>query len=387
MAGIADMLFGGGAQAYSVPDPNASMADILAGGVSNAAPAVAGGSVATAYGDSPAPGAVASAGAQANAAAGQEPGILDKARNWATTNPVQAQALMQGFAALASGRTRGGFVQQMGQFAGVANQTMVEQNAANAAQAREQQTKDRDFGLRSREADSNIAYRQNADRRADALLPGQLEAQDNAAERSEEGVLTSRQQRGQSEQLFTPKMQQVKLQLDKLRNDIALAPTERAAAQLRLKASKLEYDIHSKFAIPEAEAILGIKAQQLSNAQEEGTGKVLANDAAIKKQKAIDDMPEAERNYYYRNGKPKEAPPAKTRAQIANDLLEKEPDAYRDNKTGAILYDRLGSAVDAVVNGGERPAATQEAWASARNSVKPGQKYIGPDGAEYTRGK
>lgn len=381
MAGIADMLFGGGAQTYAVPDPSASMADILAGGVANATPSSGGASIATAFGDSPAPGGVAAAGAQANAAASQEPGILDRARSWATTNPVQAQALMQGFAALASGRTRGGFVNQIGQAAGVAGQTMVEQNAANAALQREQQVKDRDFGLRQREADSTIGSRDSMNRRADALLPGQLEAQDLAAEGADQRIRQGEQTMQQSDKMFTPKMQLFKKQLDKLDSDISSAKTEREAAQQRLKRAKLETDIYAKFGEEEAATILGTKQQTLANAQEQGTQEVLRTDQMVQSAAELAKLTPEQRSQHVLGLKPKVE---KTDRELAEEFLTKEPDRYM-NRDGSINYDALGGAVRAVKQGGTRPAATQEAWVAARNKVKVGQKYVGPDGQEYLR--
>jgi hypothetical protein len=381
MVGIADLMYGPGtAQAFAVPDPQASMAQILAGGTPAAVPAPAG-SVATAFGDSPAPGAVAAAGAQANAAAAQEPGILDQARSWATKNPVQAQALMQGFAALAGGRTRGGFVQQLGQAAGVAGQTMIEQNAANSEQQRTQANKDRQFGLEKSSADSMNQARNDTNARANALHPGALEAQDQIAEGRDIANASAQGRESRDSQMFTPKMQMFKKQLDKLDSDLLSATTDREAAAIRLRKAKLETDIYAKFGEQEAQTILGVKAQQLTNAQEQGTREVIKTDEEIAKRDAIQALPEAERNAYYRGAKPKEH---QNPAEIAKDLLKSDPMKYT-KKDGLTDYSKLAADTNAIMRGGAPDPANQQAWEAARNAVKPGQTYTGPDGKEYTR--
>lgn len=385
MAGIADLMYGSGyqpAQAFAVPDPRASMADILAGGTPAAAPVPGG--VMTAYGDSPAPGAVAAAGQQANAAASQEPGILDRARNWATQNPVQAQALMQGFAALASGRTRGGFVQQMGQAAGVANQTMVEQTAANAAQQRDIDEKNRRMTLQERETNSQISNRDAINRRAEALHPGQVEAQDLTNEGRSIANDAAMQRTDQDKRMFTPKMKELDLRLRKLDSDLAMAPTEQAAAKLRLDRARLEHSIYQQYGPAEAEMLLRTKGAQANAAEERSSQETMQTDRERAKDEAIAKLPEEERNFYYRNGKPKEGKPQKTAQEIAMELYSDDPSRFK-NKDGSLNHAMLQREVQAIQAGGAAPAATTDAWAKARNAVKPGQPYIGPDGREYVR--
>lgn len=385
MAGIADLMYGSGlvpAQAFAVPDPQASMADILAGGTPAAVP-VSGG-IATAYGDSPAPGGVAQAGAQANAAAANEPGIIDRARDWATRNPTQAQALMQGFSALASGRTRGGFVQQMGQAAGVAGQTMVEQNAANAAQQRETAEKDRRMTLQERETNSQISSRDSLNRRAEGLYAGQLEQQDLANEGRSIANDSAVQAADQSAKMFTPKMKQFDAQLRKLEVDLANAPTEQAAAKVRLARAQLENKIYSQYGPAEAEMLLRTKGAQASAAEERATQETLQTDEAARQAGVLAGLTPEENKNRVMGTKPKA--PADP-AEMAKDLLNKNYEVYQKPNGGGTDYARLAKDVNALIQAGKPGAVdtSQAAWEMARNKVKTGQPYIGPDGKEYIR--
>lgn len=383
MAGIADMLFGGGAQAYSVPQPQVSMADILAGGVPAAAPGPAG-SVATAFADSPAPGAVASAGQQANAAAAQEPGILDKARDWATRNPSAAQGLMQGFAALASGRTRGGFVQQLGQAAGVVNQTMVEQNAANAAQEQERQR----YGTREQraeEAHRNAIENRNTDnKRQDRQLDMQSANYEDQRKTNELNRRRIGQQLDEQGKIAPLKYKEATMRLAQLDEEIKNAPTTRKAAELRLQQAQLNFDLEKQYGPAEAQAKMegaranadaaGSRADQeeLQLRQQELTAAELAK------------LPPEQQAAYRLGIKPTAPKVPKTPGELAEILLTKEPDRFI-SPDGKIRTKELGEAVRVIQRGGDAAPATQQAWVAARDKVKVGQSYIGPDGREYIR--
>lgn len=377
MAGFADLLFGGGAQAYAGPDPSTSMADILAGGVSAAAPSSSGGSVATAFADSPAPGAVASAGAQANAAAAQEPGIMDRARNWATTNPVQAQALMQGFAALASGRTRGGFLQQMGQAAGVANQTMVEQNSANAEQQRAQAVRDRDFNLRQEDSQDQRANRAADNSRADKQLTMQGEQWADQRLTSEEARATSREKRGEAKELNPLKLKEARLRLAELQEKINAAPDERTARKLKLDLARLEFQNYEKFGSANAQAEADKARYGAQAAASKADQEELQLEQAELSADEIAKLSPEERKNLRLGIKPPPPKIPKTGAEIADSLLLKQPDQFYD-QNGNIKYKELTAAVKAVQNAGAAPPPADDQQAgfdAALAQAKPGATF------------
>ncbi|MFM6926997.1 MAG: hypothetical protein ACKOX6_00945 [Bdellovibrio sp.] len=381
--GIADMLFGG-AQIYPVPQPQVSMADLLAG--QTLAPPPQGGSVATAYGDSPAPGAVAAAATEATMAGNQEPGILDTARNWAKTNPVQAQALMQGFAALASGRTHGNAIMQLGQGAGTAMQTVAEQNAANEAQQRAIQAEQQRQGLATRQedrlqrtADSTIDLNQRQDKRAEASNAENIAA--SQSRRKATDLATT-----QSEKMFTPKMDEMRKRLLKLDQDIAQGGDDATIRKLNIQKAQLEASIHKQFALPEAQAILERKQAEAGTAQEKGVQAILETDEAARRARVLAGLTPEETKNLVMGTKPKAAADP---AEIAKDLLNKNYELYQKPNGGGTDYARLAKDVNAAIKAGQPGAvnnARQEALDAARNSVPVGGRYIF-EGVERTRSK
>lgn len=390
MAGLADLIYatqGPMPQAYSVPDPRMGIADLLAGAPitqQSAPPATPAPS--TAYADSPAPGSVAQAGAQATAAASNEPGILDTARNWVKSNPIAAQGLMQGFAALASGRTHGNAFMQLGQAAGTGMQAMTEQEAANSAQQRE---------IQRQQAQQDLANRQEGRLEKTANSTMALnEKQDARAEKSNtENIAASQQRRGQIKQgmeqsaaLFTPRMQEAKLKLDSLRQQIAQGGDEGTMRKLNIQLKQHEFNIAKQFGVQEAQMIVDTKAQQLANEQEKGTGILLDNQI---RQNQVDTeaalSPEDKRNKAL-GIKPKETKAAMTDQEIALKLYQEDPTPFLD-KDGKLSLERLGQGVTNFKKATNyNPNARQEAFNQAKLAVQPGGRFFF-EGREFEREK
>lgn len=387
MAGLGDLLMGG-VETYPVPQPQVSMADLLAG-QTLAPPPQGGNVVSTAYGDSPAPGAVAQAAAQANGAAAQEPGVMDRVRSWVQTNPTAAQGLMQGFAALASGRTHGNAIMQLGQAAGTATQAMGEQGAANEAQQRaiqaeqqRQQLAQQQEGRLGRTADSNIALNQNQDRRAEAS--------------NKENILASRSNRKAKDQateqagmMFTPRMEAARAELDKIRADIAATKDVSRKRALEIEGAQFELKLRKQFGSQEAELILGKRAAEQSGAEERATQEVLKTDQATWERDNRNMLSEPDRLRLARGEKLAPTKTPMSASEYAKQLLQKNPEAYMNaNGPG---YDTIRLMKDAQelmkIDSFSPEELNRQLWMDARSKVKPGERYLGPDGGYHTRGK
>lgn len=371
--GLAD-IFGFGAPAQMSPDPQVSMAQLLAGGQVQpiaATPAP----VATAYGDSPAPGAVAQAAGQANAAAANEPGVMDRVQGWVRQNPVQAQALMQGFGALAAGHTRGNWLAQLGQASGVANQTMVEGNAAQDELKRKQQQVD--FEQQNKTADNQRADRQlsNSERNTTANI-----------NLSQEQIEASRQRRKEGDAMLNPKIDALRAKVDQARQAVASAKTEDELRRAQINMKKVELQVYKEYGPKEAEAALAVKTQQRANLEEVGAGQMIENDMNLSKYNTYNSLPLEDRQDIASGIKPDRPAKRLSPAEYAKSLLKDNPDTYRDPKTGAINMDLLMRDAKTMLDiENYDPNKTKQEWEAARNSVKPGQRYKGPDGQTYIR--
>lgn len=390
MAGLADLIYatqGPMPQTYAVPDPRMGIADLLAGApISQQSAPAPTPAPSTAYADSPAPGSVAQAGAEVTAAASNEPGILDRARNWAKTNPIAAQGLMQGFAALASGRTHGNAFMQLGQAAGTGMQAMTEQEAANAAQQREIQAQqqrqalaERQEGRLDRTATSTIALNERQDTRAEAS--------------NKENIAASQQRRGQigqamqqSAAMFTPKMQEARLKLDSLRQQIAAGGTDQQLKGLQVQLKRHELDIARQFGPQEAQLIVDNKAQELANRQEQGVGYLLDNEGKMIKNNTYKSMTEEERKNDALGIKPKGPTAPMSDQDIAMKLYTEDPTPFLD-KDGKLSLERLGQGVQNFKKATNYNSnARQEAFNQAKLSVQPGGRFFF-EGREFEREK
>lgn len=368
MAGIADLLGLGGAQAFSVPQPYTqehSLTDILAG---SAPPA----GVATVYPTSPAPGAIAASAATANTAANNEPGILDKARTWATSNPMQAQALMQGFAAMAAGHTRGNAVMQLGQAAGVGQQYMREQTAANSEldrakqqQSTENQLKAQDEMRKQQLADSTVKYQ--------GQEGGNVEAR----------TASTKQATEQSGASFDTKMQDMKTRIAEVRQRIVNAKTENELQKARIDEAAITLQIHKQFSAPMAEVALGTAQTNMYENAAKLTTTQLQNQRMAGDNVTISEMdPE---QAAARLGALKGAAKPKNAQEMALMLFKDNPDGYRDDKNQTDIKKLLTHAQQLMDIQNFDPNKDSAEIAKARNSVKIGEVYIRPDGRKAMR--
>jgi hypothetical protein len=323
---------------------------------------------------------------EANAAGAQEPGILDRARSWAKTNPVQAQALMQGFAALASGRTHGNAVMQLGQAAGTATQTAAEQNAANELQQRQIQAEQQRQQLAQsqesrlgRSLDSTISLNERQDTRAEASNKENIAASQSRRKATDQATT-------QSAQMFTPKMDEMKLKLQGIRQQIAEAGTDAEIKKLRMQEARINLDIHRQFAVPQAQAVLDAALATTAAKQEQATQEVLQTDEAARQARVLSSLTPEEQKARVMGTKPK---PAADPAEIAKDLLNKNYELYQKPNGGGTDYARLAKDVNAAIKAGQPGAvdnSRQAALDAARLSVPVGGRYIF-EGVERTRSK
>jgi hypothetical protein len=377
MVGIADLMYGPPqALPLTVPSPQVSMTDLMTGAAQPAPatiqpvpqtppPGPVQAPVSTTYEDSPAPGAVASAQQQAQAAADQEPGILAKATNWAKTNPVAAQALLHGFSAMASGRTQGGLLEQLGQAAGVAGLSMTEQQAAN----RELEQKTQMENRKQTESEMSNAVLNQArlgqEGRAAAAAPG---AQGYQA--AQTAALTQRT--GLEKLLQDSKVKESTLKLAELRQKIASGADELTMNKYRTEEAQLKLDLYKKLGPAQAEAVLQEHQNRAAVAGEQATQAILSTDEAARlaeiKRNAPADMQQSAA-FGLNPKKPL------SKSDVTLKLLSSGSGEFFDTN-GNIMFDKLERASNAIMRGGEQTDdERQAAGTAAKKAVKIGQRY------------
>jgi hypothetical protein len=391
MVGIADLMYGPPtAIPGAVPDPQVSMTSLLTGAPPPApdpmyvnpqvppppplpAPPPTQAPVATTYDDSPAPGSVASVKQQAQAATEQQPGILAKATDWAKTNPVAVQALMQGFSALASGRTQGGLLEQLGQAAGVGGQSMIEQTAANRELEQKTQMENRKQAESEASSATLNKIRLGQEGRAEALQPTAV----THAEKVNQGL---QQKLDIEQEQRNPRLKEIGARIRELNARIANTGDAHLQNQLQLEIDKEQWKYNKALLPITSQAKVDTLGADVESKQMAAIKAKADAEEAIRKQGVLEKLSPEDQRALATGVHPKAA---MTVPEITMHLLTKNHTAYEGPGGAQLLEEHIGQ----IQNSGKRTnQSRQAAYDAARNAVKPGETFIF-EGEEKRRGK
>ena len=302
------------------------------------------------------------------------------ASQWAQSNPKLANMLLHGFLAL-SQNGQGSRAAQIGSAINSGVTFGMAQDLANQEQA----GKDRTFEAGRQDAATKAA---EETRRADisgknADIYGRSVDSQNAAR--EVSVAATEEGTRQSKALFPKKVAEIDAKLRQVDAQIATATTEAERTRLLMQKDQLEIrrgafqqSQDEQFAPAERKARQGQAEANL-------TGKTLANESQAMTNAAL-----ATQSPDVIAGAAKKAPTREERFQTfykteKMNSLDGNVDIHKILKDFDMVEQAMGHAPGAADAAG--PTVDKAAWETARNSVKPGEQYRGPDGKMYRRGK
>lgn len=306
----------------------------------------------------------------------QGPGFLERLSGSLQQNPMLSQVLLHTFSSMARGNNMGSAVADGAKAAMLMQAQQREDEQEKGKIQREQVDKDRRYGLDEKRVGfeeqrlDTERERLGLERQRTEATVGQTKAQTRKTQ-----VETQ-----QAEGMFGLKKDQLRAQIGQIQEQIAASKDQSKTRQLQrqLDSVKLEY----------ADAMYGAEAtgKQLANNKtqvdiEQNQAELDTYNSLTPEEKKATKMPKG-------TGKVPKTPAEALQQHIKDNL---EAYVVEDPKTGAMSIDVARAERDflQIQNVGKpKPpeADTAALWRQARDSVKPGQPYRGPDGKMYKRG-